>query len=146
MIYKIADLTSVIQTRTASVHSSGVPRVGPAALPRYGWGCRSKPRPAKRRRRSCRPIDGRMSSMGLFGHRWYSTARLAWSHLSFWPILDWGLLLDYVQGKGQSFMDCSPRTRGQGGACTALSAPRHPARNTSEGPGRRGGINFLRAR
>ncbi len=37
--------------------SSGVPRVGPAGLPRCGCGRRSRPRPAERRRPSCRPIE-----------------------------------------------------------------------------------------
>ena len=34
-----------------------MPRVGPAGLPRYGQGRRSRPRPAERRRLSCRPIE-----------------------------------------------------------------------------------------
>ena len=56
----------------------------PAGLPRYGAGRRSRPRPAKRRRLSCRLIEGKTCSMYHSRYEWSSAVRLAF--ISFFPV------------------------------------------------------------
>jgi hypothetical protein len=97
---------------------------GPPAL----WlGHRSRPRPAKRRRLSCRLIDGKIVFNRPLSH--WMVFRCSTGHgniFSLVPALPRDFVRTTFNNKGQIFIDCPPRTRGQGGRHGLEWAPRHP--------------------
>ena len=138
-----------MQAITAFIFFSEVPRVGPAGLPRGGWGRGLWPRPAERRWLSCRLIESfNVWMQPLFLN---IVELMMLKHLGRHPSIIACELFGYsshsglsqhVQGKRAELHKLFPADAGLGGAPRPGVGPRYPSASHRAGPRRSGGNYF----